>query len=107
MSKDEKDDECVPYVNIPALKIARLAIDKKAQSKSLGKEFINFAVFISLKARELFGIKFITVDCYKHRLSYYKKYGFKENTKINEGKDGDNPISLRLNIDDYLENIEL
>lgn len=32
---------------------------------------INFAISIAIKIREVSRIKFLTVDCYEHRLSYY------------------------------------
>jgi len=103
---EEKQEDSVPYANIPSLKIARLAIDKEYQGNSFGKLLIEFAISIAIKIREYSGIKFITVDCYEHRLSYYKdKIGFKINANQAPNRQPDNPWSLRLNIDDYLNEI--
>lgn len=105
LNLEEKNEDKVPYTNIPSLKIARLAIDINSQGCQLGEYLIKFAVSSALKSREIMGIKFITVDCYRHRLSYYEQFGFKENIVMNESKEPDNPKSLRLNIDEYLENL--
>lgn len=101
----EKQVDNVPYTNIPSLKIARLAIDKRFQHKGLGKILIAYAIAIAVHTRNYMGIKFITVDCYKHRVSYYEKFGFVENISVNADREGDNPKSFRLNIDNYLESI--
>ena len=69
---------------------------------------INFAVSIAIKIREVSGIKFLTVDCYEHRLSYYvDKLGFKINVNQAPNRQPDNPWSLRLNIEEYLNKIDI
>lgn len=107
LETEEKEKEKVLYSNIPALKIARLAIDKNCQHKGFGVFLINYAVKIASDMRENMGIKFITVDCYEHRLSYYKKQGFIINNIQNPKREPDSPLSLRLNIDTYLENLNI
>lgn len=105
---DEREAAGVPYANIPALKIARLAIDKHYQGKGLGKFMIEFAVSKAVSIREAAGVKFITVDCYEHRLSYYEKHDFIQNKVIvSKRQSTDSPYSLRLNVDKYLEEIIL
>ncbi|MFR9290431.1 MAG: GNAT family N-acetyltransferase [Clostridium paraputrificum] len=104
LNMDEKKEEELKYASIPSLKIARLAVDKQYQHKGLGRLLIELAIYKALTARDIMGVKFITVDCYKHRETYYQQLGFIENKQINEGKPGDNPKSYRLNIDKYLEN---
>ncbi len=102
---NEKEEENLPFVSVPALKIARLAIDKNFQFGGLGKLLIQFSVKKALEVREIIGVRFLTVDCYEHRLSYYKKFGFIQNGIQREGRQPDQPLSLRLNIDTYLENM--
>lgn len=104
---NEKESEKVPYLNIPALKIARLAIDVKHQRMGVGTFLINFAVKTVLELRNSLGIKFLTVDCYEHRLSYYQKLGFQENKIQRENRQPDSPISLRLNVDEYVSNLDI
>lgn len=108
LALEEKEEDKVPYTNIPALKIARLAIDKNHQYNGWGDFMINFAVSIAIKIREVSGIKFLTVDCYEHRLSYYvDKLGFKINVNQAPNRQPDNPWSLRLNIEEYLNKIDI
>ncbi|MBM7835731.1 GNAT family N-acetyltransferase [Clostridium sardiniense] len=103
----EKESEKVPYLNIPSLKIARLAIDIKHQKMGVGTLLINFAVKTVFELRDSLGIKFLTVDCYEHRISYYENLGFQENKVQRENRQSDSPISLRLNVDEYLSNLNI
>ncbi|MNP60743.1 hypothetical protein D3C76_1558520 [compost metagenome] len=68
---------------------------------------INYAVHIAMEMRQqMCGVKFITLDCFPHRLSYYKDcIGFVENQEIQHGIQHVNMISLRLNIDEYLDDM--
>ena len=104
---NEKENEEVPYLNIPALKIARLAIDVKHQNMGIGTLLINFAVKTVFELRDSLGIKFLTVDCYEHRLSYYETLGFQQNKVQRENRQSDSPISLRLNVDEYLSKLNI
>jgi len=93
------------YGTVPAIKIARLAISNKYHGNHLGELLVNNAVVKCLEIRNHSGVKFLTLDCYKHRLSYYKKFGFVQNN-IQKYHEPDLPISLRLDIDNYLEMLE-
>ncbi|EFM10713.1 hypothetical protein PaecuDRAFT_2625 [Paenibacillus curdlanolyticus YK9] len=102
----EQRSENVPYETIPALKVARLAIHKGFQKMGLGKFLLQYAIHKALIMREEFcGIKFLTLDCFQHRLSYYtdETIGFKQNGNQSHNGDSQVPISLRLHIDNYLE----
>lgn len=103
----EKESEDVPYINIPSVKIARLAINATYQRQGVGELLINFAVKTVFELRETLGAKFLTVDCYEHRISYYEKLGFKQNVVQRENRQPDSPISLRLNVDEYLKNLNI
>jgi len=102
----EKEDEDSTYTSIPSLKIARLGIDKDFQHKGLGTFMVNYAINIALNIRSFMGVKFLTVDCYQHRVSYYESLGFVINKIQKPNRESDNPLSLRLNIDKYLEKCE-
>ena len=44
------------------------------------KVLIDYSVYIADQINKAnAGIKFLTIDCYEHRVSYYEKFGFKEN----------------------------
>ena len=82
-----KGYEGVPRYPIPAIRIARLAIDYRFQKKGYGKELLKFALKQSLIASTRIGIKFVIVDAKENAKGFYEKYGFialpeKENTYI-------------------------
>jgi hypothetical protein len=100
----ERRRNSIPYEMVPALKIARLAIDKKFQKHGLANFMIRYAVYKLLVMRkEMCGVKFMTLDCFPHRLKYYKDIGFIENQTRVENGENDRPISMRLVIEDFLE----
>lgn len=105
LEPDERDEMQLTYTTIPAVKIARLAIDNRYKGHGYGKLLINYAVSCCLDMRKYAGITFITLDCYEHRKSYYEHIGFIENQVQPIQLPYDSPISMRLVINDYLEKI--
>lgn len=70
--------ENYPYEYLPALLIARLAVDKRFQKQGLGKELLLFAIKKALKQSIEFGCIGIVVDVKEEAINFYKSYGFKE-----------------------------
>jgi GNAT superfamily N-acetyltransferase len=106
LNEKEQEDEGVSYETIPALKVARLAVDYRFHRCGLGKKLLDFSVANALHLNNNFcGVRFLTLDCYAHRLSYYKQFRFVENEVHNDGKPPHLPISMRLNIFEYLDNM--
>lgn len=103
---DEKSNMGFSYATEPAIKIARLAVSNTVQGCGLGKEIIEYAVAISQEIREYSGVVFLTLDCYRHRLSYYSQFGFVKNEIQHIELPFDSPISMRLWIDAYLKLID-
>lgn len=69
---------------IPAMILARLAVDINHQGKGLGTGLLNDAVLRILQASEIAGIKVILVHALDERAkTFYEKYGFKP-SPINE-----------------------
>lgn len=99
---EERDNMDLPYATIPAIKVARLAVNTKHQGRGIGKEALQFAIFISQTVREYSGVVFLTLDCYEHRVSYYENFGFQRNLYQPVVLDYDSPVSMRLYIDKYL-----
>lgn len=100
---DEKELYGFTYKTIPALKIARLAVASKYQRKGIANKLLDYVIYLAVKIREISGVSFITLDCYSHRLSFYKtKHGFIVNEIQEESKADDKPISMRMYIDEYL-----
>lgn len=103
---EERVDLEFTYATIPAMKIARLAIDNAYKGKGMGKLLIQFSSYIAQKIQSNSGLVFITLDCYEHRLSYYESIGFIKNAYQPNQRNFDSPISMRILLDKYLKSIE-
>ncbi len=69
---------------IPAMILARLAVDINHQKKGLGVALLKDAVLRILQASEIAGIKVILVHALDDRAkAFYEKYGFRQ-SPINE-----------------------
>ncbi|MFO9453188.1 GNAT family N-acetyltransferase [Legionella pneumophila serogroup 1] len=65
------------YEAYPAVKIARLAIDKRLQGKGYGGELMDWCInHIRLGIMPNVGCRFIVVDSKKNSVQFYEKYGF-------------------------------
>lgn len=66
-----------PYHHYPAVKIARLAVDRRLQGKGLGQGLVNLAVG---QAKNIIcpavGCRFITVDSKRQSVEFYRRSGF-------------------------------
>jgi len=66
-----------PYEKYPAIKLARLAVDKRYQQQGIGKElllsFFRIANLLSLKS----GGRYLTVDAKSTALPFYEYFGFR------------------------------
>ena len=86
----------LPYTTIPAVKVARLAVSVDYQGKGIGKEALQFAIYVAQMVRDYSGVVFLTLDCYEHRVSYYEKFGFQRNLFQPVVLDYNSPVSMRL-----------
>lgn len=102
---EEKEESDFPYLSIPALKIARLAVDNNYKGNKIGSLLIEFSFSIANKIMPLSGLVFVTLDCYKHRVSYYENQGFVINI-YQPSQSHDSPISMRMSVQDYLDKSE-
>ena len=65
-----------PKYPVPAIRIARLAVDINQQSKGYGKALLWFALRKILQAAYIVGTKFVVVDAKNKATGFYEKYGF-------------------------------
>ena len=101
----EQDKMGYSYTTIPSLKIARLAVSTDYQHRGIGRLLIQFSVYIGIQLRKLSGVAFVTLDCFKHRLSFYRSFGFVENVIQPLTSPYDTPIRMRLDIKEYLSHM--
>ena len=101
-----KEEKNKPYTQIPAFKIARLAVDKNFQGCGLGAFLMDYALgFIIQKLIKNGGGRYITVDAFPHRIKWYKEnFGFTENTMIKQ--DGLSFTNLILDTKLYSEKLK-
>ncbi len=73
--------------NFPALKIGRLAINKKYQGNGLGKLIIDMIIADVINLNDQQACKLITIDAYQKSLLFYEKVGFKYINNNDENED--------------------
>lgn len=101
----ERDYMGYSYTTIPALKIARLAVATDYQHRGIGNLLIQFSAYIGMQIHKLSGIALLTLDCYEHRVSFYESIGFVKNMIQPIILPYDTPISMRLDLRKYLNQI--
>ena len=72
------------FKSYPAIKICRLATDKKYRGEGLGTMLVNMIV-TSYQSDNKAGCRFVTVDAYADALPFYYKQGFSPLSKEDEG----------------------
>lgn len=76
---EEIPDECnkkLPKYPIPALRIARLAVDKEMKGNGIGKWLLKQIFIKILQVAEITGLYFILVDAKETSKTFYEHYGF-------------------------------
>lgn len=75
-----KPDDCKGakrYRDFPAVKVARLAVDKDVRKQDLGKRSVELAIAMTIRAiMPLVGCRFLVVDSKPKAIKFYEKLGF-------------------------------
>lgn len=99
------DADCVddyPYSRYPAVKLARLATDKKYQRMGIGTYMLFGAVGLAIDIAAIAGCRYITVDSKPESVSFYVKHGF----KVVKGESKREYTPLYLNMQPIVERLE-
>ncbi len=88
-------DDC-PYANsydsMPAVKVARLAIDSRYQGQDIGQTFIDLAIATAVEdIAPKVGCRFLVTDSKPEAVGFYEKMGFTF-LDTEENRENDNPI---------------
>jgi GNAT superfamily N-acetyltransferase len=75
--KDAFEGKGIMYRTLPALKIGRMATDKRCQGKGVGTSMIKFAITTAFEQSKGVGCRFLIVDAKKGAEEFYLKKGFK------------------------------
>jgi GNAT superfamily N-acetyltransferase len=66
----------MPRCPLPILRLARLAVDRSAQSQGLGTQLLWFVCTLASKMADDFGGAGVVVDAKPEAVTFYAKYGF-------------------------------
>ena len=72
----ERTRKKLPRYPVPVLGLARLAVDKSAQSIGLGSQLLRFVLKLAAKMAEEVGCAGVVVDAKPGAVDFYVKYGF-------------------------------
>lgn len=90
LSNKEKKKSELPYRDVPAVKIGRLGADYRFKKRGIGTFVINFVKAMAYNLSQgldvrgepigtSMGIRYLTLDSYKHNIDYYMKQDFVKN----------------------------
>lgn len=80
----------LPSYPLPALRIARLAVDEQAQQQGLGNALVRFSFTLALRMRDELGCVGVAVDAKPGAIAFYARFGF-ANVNLEAGQLGDRP----------------
>lgn len=64
------------YPHVPALRIARLAVDRRFQGAGVGPELLHAALRLALAESERVGCAGVLVDAAPPAVAFYERFGF-------------------------------
>jgi ribosomal protein S18 acetylase RimI-like enzyme len=80
------------YDSLPALKIARLAVDSKFRGEGIGQALVDTAISITVTyISPQVGCRFLITDSKKQAVGFYEKYGFTF-LDTDDNRVNDNPV---------------
>jgi GNAT superfamily N-acetyltransferase len=65
------------YRSVPAIKIARLAVDNRFKGKGCGRVLVEYAFYIAKMVRRMVGCRLVVTDALPERIGWYEGFGFK------------------------------
>ena len=75
----------LPSYPLPALRIARLAVDSRAQGRGVGAELLKQALILARRTAEAVGCVGVVVDAKADAVAFYERYGFEPATAVRGG----------------------
>ncbi|QHQ34887.1 GNAT family N-acetyltransferase [Algicella marina] len=77
LDENELDGAQFTHKQYPALKLARLAIDRRYRGCGLGRNLVDFSVGRARHIAKAAGCRFVVVDAKKPSVEFYEKCGFR------------------------------
>lgn len=85
----------LPAYPLPALRLARLAVDQSAQGQGIGSALLRFSFELSRRMRDELGCVAIVVDAKPDAVAFYQRYGFTAR-EPESGQLGDRPAPIPM-----------
>ncbi|MEZ4298534.1 MAG: GNAT family N-acetyltransferase [Polyangiaceae bacterium] len=80
----------LPRYPLPVLRLARLAVDKRAQGRGVGLTLLKAVFVLARSMADELGCIGVVVDAKPQAISFYQRYGFTE-LEVLQGQLGDRP----------------
>ena len=91
----ERARKKLPRYPVPVLGLARLAVDRSAQSTGLGAQLLGFVLELPVKMANEVGCAGVVVDAKPGAVDFYAKYGFTP-FELLEGKSEIRPQAVAM-----------
>lgn len=90
----------LPRYPLPVLRLARLAVDTRAQDKGVGRALLRHVFRLALSMAEQFGCTGVVVEAKPDAVDFYRRFGF-EALEVAEGQleSRPEPVSMFLPLD--------
>lgn len=66
----------LPGYPLPVLRLARLAVDRSAQGRGIGRELLRFVLRLASRMADELGCVGVVVDAKHDAIEFYRKHGF-------------------------------
>jgi len=88
----------LPGYPLPILRLARLAVDERAQGLGVGRALLRHVLDLALEQRDSLGCIGVVTDAKPDAVSFYARYGFEPLEGVREGAlhGGATPVFLPL-----------
>lgn len=84
----------LPYRDVPAVLLARLAVGQQFQKQGIGHQLIGDAIKRTLELTQVIGCRCLIVDAYPNAVSWYAKFGI-----VPLGSDPADSLTCRMLLD--------
>ena len=89
----------LPAYPLPVLRLARFAVDQRAQGAGIGRALLRHVLRIAVEQREHVGCVGVVTDAKPEARSFYERLGFIEIDDVREGQLHGGPSPMFLSID--------
>ena len=87
----------LPAYPLPALRVARLAVDRGFQGQGIGTLLLGVAFDIALEMTRTVGCVAVLVDAKREAVGFYARFGFEEDTPL-EGASAARPAPVPMSL---------